>query len=61
MLISASQIPNYIADKIGPMNVLAPCCLIAALLSFVWIGIKTQAGMIVFCLLYGCVLLDYSK
>lgn len=41
------------ADIIGPMNVLAPCCLVAALLAFVWIGVESGAGVIVFCVLYG--------
>ncbi len=47
------QIPNFIADKTGPFNILIPCSLVAALLAFVWIGIKTPAGVIIFCLLYG--------
>jgi MFS family permease len=46
-------IPNFLADKIGPLNVLIPCSLIAALLAFCWIAIKNTAGLIIFCLLYG--------
>ena len=38
------------------MNVLFPCCLISALLAFIWIDIENRAGLVVFCLLYGWVL-----
>ena len=47
------QIPNYVADKIGPMNVLIPGCFTTALLAFFWTEIKTEAGLIVFCIIYG--------
>ena len=46
-------VPNYFADRWGPFNVLVPCSLIAAALAFAWIGVKSTAGLIVFCLLYG--------
>ena len=52
-LLTNLQIPNYIADKIGPMNVLAACCLVIAFLGFVWIEIENEAGLVAFCLLYG--------
>jgi len=48
-------LPNYIADKIGPINTLTPLTLLATILVFVWIGISTAGGIIVFCLLYGFV------
>ncbi|PSS12831.1 hypothetical protein M430DRAFT_143191 [Amorphotheca resinae ATCC 22711] len=46
-------IPNFLADKTGPFNMLVPCSLISAILAFVWIGIKNTGGIIVFCILYG--------
>ncbi|KAI9757034.1 MAG: hypothetical protein M4579_003603 [Chaenotheca gracillima] len=46
-------IPNFAADKTGPINMLIPCSLIASILAFAWIGIKSSAGLIVFCALYG--------
>ena len=55
LLSNPLQIPNYIADKIGAMNVLAICCLVTAFLGFVWIDILNRAGMVAFCLLYGYV------
>jgi predicted MFS family arabinose efflux permease len=46
-------LPNFIADRIGPLNVLIPCALSSAILAFSWIGIKNTQGLIIFCLLYG--------
>ncbi|KAI9712950.1 MAG: hypothetical protein M1828_001509 [Chrysothrix sp. TS-e1954] len=46
-------IPNYIADKVGPMTTLAPYTLLGGVLAFTWIGITTSAGLIVFCILFG--------
>ncbi|KAF6240567.1 hypothetical protein HO173_001237 [Letharia columbiana] len=46
-------IPNFFADKTGPLNIQVPFAFILAVLCFGWIGIKSTAGSIVFCLLYG--------
>jgi len=46
-------VPNFFADKIGPLNMQIPFALITALLAFCWIAIKDTAGLIVFCVLYG--------
>ncbi|KAK0647956.1 Aspyridones efflux protein apdF [Lasiodiplodia hormozganensis] len=46
-------IPNFIADKTGPLNILVPCCAVSALLAFCWIAIDSTAGVIVFAVLYG--------
>lgn len=46
-------IPNFIADKTGPLNILVPCTLISALLGYCWIAIENAAGIWVFCVLYG--------
>ncbi|KAM0794207.1 major facilitator superfamily domain-containing protein [Usnea florida] len=48
-------IPTFAADKIGPFNTLTPLTLLATILAFVWIGISTPGGVIVFCLFYGFV------
>jgi MFS family permease len=45
--------PNYLADKIGPLNVLVPSTLVAALLAFCFIAVKTKAGLIALCVFYG--------
>ena len=47
------KVPNYIADKVGPLNSLLFCCLICAILGMAWITIHTAGGIIAFCLLYG--------
>ncbi|OOF92824.1 hypothetical protein ASPCADRAFT_54322 [Aspergillus carbonarius ITEM 5010] len=46
-------VPNFFADKTGPLNMLLPTSTIAGVLAFVWIGIHNTGGMIVFCILYG--------
>ncbi|KAH7370849.1 MFS monocarboxylate transporter-like protein [Rhexocercosporidium sp. MPI-PUGE-AT-0058] len=46
-------IPNFLADKMGPFNILIPCSLISAVLAFCWIKINTTAGLIIFCIFYG--------
>jgi len=46
-------IPNFLADKTGCFNMLIPTSAIAAILAFIWIGIRNQPGLIVFALLYG--------
>ncbi|KAJ5100510.1 MFS general substrate transporter [Penicillium angulare] len=46
-------VPNYAADKTGPINMFIPTCFGLAVLSFAWIGIKNTPGLIVFMVLYG--------
>lgn len=46
-------IPNFLADKTGPLNMLIPCAAISSLLAFCWIKIRSTAGLIIFCILYG--------
>ena len=46
-------IPNFFADKTGPLNIQIPFAFILAVLFFGWIGIKSTTGSIIFCLLYG--------
>ena len=46
-------IPNFLADKTGPFNMLIPCTVICIVLAFSWMRIESTAGLIVFCVLYG--------
>ncbi|KAI9716862.1 MAG: hypothetical protein M1828_007523 [Chrysothrix sp. TS-e1954] len=46
-------IPNYIADKIGPLETHVPMASCGAILVFAWIAIRNVPGVIVFCVLYG--------
>ncbi|PYH82956.1 MFS monocarboxylate transporter [Aspergillus uvarum CBS 121591] len=45
--------PNFIADHIGPMNVLLPAATATAILAFAWIGVHNVPGIIVLSVLYG--------
>lgn len=46
-------VPNFLADRIGALNVLIPCTLINAGLIFAWLGIKSTGGMVAFTIFYG--------
>jgi MFS family permease len=46
-------IPNFIADKIGPLNVIFPGTLATCVLGFGWVGIHSTGGLVIFCILYG--------
>ena len=46
-------IPGLVADKIGSLNTIVPCGLVAAVLAFAWIGIDNAPGLWVFAALYG--------
>ena len=40
-------------DIVGPFNVLIPAAFTSGTLALCWIGIKNEAGMIIFAILYG--------
>ena len=46
-------IPNFIADRTGPMNMIVPCALISGILALCLIAARTLAPVIVICALYG--------
>lgn len=46
-------VPNYLADKMGPLNVMAPYIGVCAILALCWIRIDNVAGIVVFAILYG--------
>jgi MFS family permease len=46
-------LPNFFADKTGPMNMIIPCTAITGILCFAWVGIHSAAGVIAFSILYG--------
>lgn len=45
--------PNYLADKIGPLNVITPFTFACLVLACAWVGIQNTPGIIVFAVLYG--------
>ncbi|KAK3050199.1 hypothetical protein LTR09_008588 [Extremus antarcticus] len=46
-------IPNYIADRVGPFNVLTPCALMCAILQYCLISAHSSASVIVIIAFYG--------
>ncbi|KAF9465708.1 major facilitator superfamily domain-containing protein [Collybia nuda] len=61
MLNGASTVgrilPNILAGRIGPFNVLIPCVAISSALVYCSLAVKDVAGTIIFALLYGISLL----
>ena len=46
-------LPNFLADKIGPFNLLVPCTFASGILVLCWIDIANVAGITIFSILYG--------
>jgi predicted MFS family arabinose efflux permease len=46
-------LPNLIADRTGPMNMIIPCCIISGIMALCLIPVRSEAALIVECLLYG--------
>lgn len=46
-------IPNYLADKTGPLNMHIVFAFCTALLAYCWIAITSTTNLVVFCVLYG--------
>ncbi|KAL4790598.1 major facilitator superfamily domain-containing protein [Aspergillus venezuelensis] len=46
-------IPNAMADKFGPFNLIAPCCMMVGILILCLISVTNQAGMIVIAIFSG--------
>lgn len=46
-------LPNFFADKTGPLNMIAICTCAAFILAYCWLAIANTPGIIVFCVLYG--------
>ncbi|KAJ6119263.1 hypothetical protein N7523_003543 [Penicillium sp. IBT 18751x] len=46
-------LPNFLADHLGPLNMLTPAVTITSILAFVWIGVHTVPGIIILAVFYG--------
>jgi len=46
-------VPNFVADKIGPMNMIFPCAIISGVLIFCLIAVHNLGGIVIFTLLFG--------
>ncbi|KAJ6562335.1 major facilitator superfamily domain-containing protein, partial [Mycena capillaripes] len=51
--VGGRLLPNFVADRVGPYNMLIPCLAISSALTFSIFGLKTCAGIVVFAALYG--------
>jgi len=51
--LTSQQFPNYLADKMGPVNAVIPCCMMTGVVGFSWIAVHDRAGVIAFCIFYG--------
>ena len=51
--IFGRALPNILADKIGPYNVIIPCSIMTSILNFILIGTHNTGGIIIVTLLYG--------
>lgn len=46
-------IPNFVADRTGPFNMIIPCSFMSGVVCLCLIPVREEAGLIVLCLLYG--------
>jgi len=46
-------VPNFLADKTGPFNMIVPCAIISGVISLCLIPINSLAPLIVCCVIYG--------
>ncbi|CCL98174.1 uncharacterized protein FIBRA_00168 [Fibroporia radiculosa] len=46
-------LPGLIADRVGPLNMLAPSSVASAILVFSWAAVHNVGGLVTFALLYG--------
>jgi len=46
-------IPNFFADKIGPLNMMTPLVLLIGIIAYAWTSITSAGQIIVFCISYG--------
>ncbi|EMC95617.1 hypothetical protein BAUCODRAFT_70871 [Baudoinia panamericana UAMH 10762] len=46
-------LPNFLADKLGPVNLILPFTFVCGIMMFAWIGVDSPGTLYVFALLYG--------
>ncbi|KAK9318126.1 major facilitator superfamily domain-containing protein [Lipomyces starkeyi] len=46
-------LPNFLADKLGPINMMFPFTIFTMVMAFVWAAIHNRGGCIVFAIFYG--------
>ncbi|KAJ7692873.1 major facilitator superfamily domain-containing protein [Mycena rosella] len=51
--VGGRLLPNFIADRVGPYNMMIPCLAISSALTFSIFGLETFAGVVIFGVSYG--------
>ncbi|KAK5704397.1 hypothetical protein LTR97_003415 [Elasticomyces elasticus] len=46
-------LPNWLADRVGPLNMIVPFVLLCGIMMFGWIGVHTPGTLYVFAVIYG--------
>ena len=46
-------LPNFFADRTGPMNMLIPFFALSSVMAFIWIACTTTGSLVVFALIFG--------
>ncbi|RYP03459.1 hypothetical protein DL764_005140 [Monosporascus ibericus] len=46
-------LPNFLADRVGPLNMLAPSCLLSSVCLLAWIAVRTPAGLYAWVVFFG--------
>ena len=51
--VAGRIVPNFVADKTGPLNVITPFLTMAGISTLAWISVNNIGGLIVWVLAYG--------
>jgi MCP family monocarboxylic acid transporter-like MFS transporter 10 len=51
--VGGRLLPNFVADRVGPYNMMIPCLAISSALIFSIFALRTVAGVVVFAVFYG--------
>ncbi|RYP76055.1 hypothetical protein DL769_003689 [Monosporascus sp. CRB-8-3] len=46
-------LPNFLADRVGPLNMLAPSCLLSSVCLLAWIAVRTPDGLYAWVVFFG--------
>jgi len=46
-------LPNYFADRVGPLNTILPFAFLCGIMMYAWIGVRSPGGLYTFATLYG--------
>ncbi|RYP80291.1 hypothetical protein DL770_006290 [Monosporascus sp. CRB-9-2] len=51
--LAGRLLPNFLADRVGPLNMLAPSCLLGSVCLLAWIAVRTPAGLYAWVVFFG--------